>query len=200
MPIRSGLPQHVVDEVIKSIPIEFRTTGHINQALNSRLRVLVPRTRVTTLTLIEMYTREHKTLREIASKVGLSAAAIGKRLKKAGITSKDGEWVTRICGFCGVDIKLTRSKTRNTIESYCSTDCYHASREHIGYKPWRRGQRLARAIVGQYFKLEVGNIVTHIDGDYRNNNINNLRVYANYNKKHALAIWDGSVSCGVHTV
>jgi hypothetical protein len=205
MPVRTGLPQHVVDEIVKSIPIEYRTVGEINATIDSRLNQLIPRARrlgVTTLTLVELYSKQHLTLREIATKVGMSAQAICKRLRRAGVKATDGTWVTRDCEFCGKSIQVRRGVARRSIASYCNTECYYASRENLNYKPWRQGQRLARALVAQYFKLEPEHVVDHRDGDERNNNITNLRVYASqsdhmkmhHGKSVVVPLWDGSES------
>lgn len=151
--------------------------------------------------IISLYTQEHLTIRQIAKLAEVSHTYIWKILQNYGVKAIDGERVNTSCAFCGKTITRLRCKTRNNYKSYCNQDCYIASLENPGYKPWREGQRLARAIVGQYFKLSPENIVHHEDGDNRNNDRNNLKAFRNQSehlKYHRLGknvnpIWDGSL-------
>jgi len=157
--------------------------------------------KLATQDVVVMYTQQHLTLREIATLVGMSHTAIAKRLKSAGVTAHDGQWLTLPCGFCGSLVERRRSQSLNHKEVYCNTECYYASRESPGYKPWRQGQRIARAIVAQYFKLEPQHVVDHRDGNNRNNDRNNLRVYASqsdhikmhHGKTPVEPLWDGAI-------
>ena len=148
----------------------------------------------------QMYTVQHLTGEEIARIYGVTRQAVYKRLKALGIKSIDGEWVKTNCSFCGSEITKRRKQWRKNTNNYCSMECYSASLENPGYKPWRHGQRLARAIVGQYYKLLYNNVIHHEDGDSRNNDRLNLRVFANQSdhlkyhrsKVKPIPIWDGS--------
>lgn len=165
----------------------------------------MPKYDVSTQDIVVMYVEKHLTLREIAKLTGMSHVNVSKRLKKAGITAKDGTWVKTNCAFCGKDIEIRRArvKFRNKDGSrrrghFCNLACYIASLENPGYKPWRHGQRLARAIVGQYYILQEGNVVHHVDGDERNNNLDNLMVFKNqaehmrYHRGGKVTpLWDG---------
>ena len=156
--------------------------------------------RIKTQDVVVMYTVRHWTMQQIADQVGMSKAAISKRLKIWGIKIEDGEWVRLTCDFCGKEFRRTRARWRDKIEHFCSTECYYASRENPGYHPWRQGQRLARAIVSQYFKLEQENVIHHKDDDNRNNDRANLLVFFNqsdhmkfhHGKNHVTPIWDGA--------
>ena len=157
--------------------------------------------RLKTQDIVVMYTQQHLTMRQIAKLCGLSAAAVLKRLRSVGITSSQGEWVNTQCGFCGKDLKVRRAKARKNIENYCSTSCYAGSRANPNFHYWRHGTRLARLIVGMYFKLTPEMIVHHKDGDDRNNNLTNLAVFANqsdhmkhhHGKRAVTFIWDGAI-------
>ena len=203
MPIKTGLPQHVVSEIIERIPIEYRSRDEVNAALRRRAASQQPKAKrmsVPTIQLVRMYTEEHKTLDQIGFKVGLTGAAIAKRLKTAGITRQMGEWLTRECGFCGNRIRINRARARCSERNYCNESCHYAALENPGYKPWRQGQRLARAIVSQYFSIPEGAVVHHKDGDDRNNDKANLAVYAgngdhvraHRTSKPVAVLWDGA--------
>ena len=153
--------------------------------------------KVNTEDLVKMYTEDHLTLRKIGSKVGMSAVAVHKRLKKVGVTGDDGEWVTRECAFCGDKIRKHRSLSKRHPRSFCNSACYHASMESPGYKPWRGGQRLARALISKYFKVEPDMVIHFKDGDSRNHDIANLAVskfHEGYQRKIEY-IWEGD-KCG----
>lgn len=202
MALRTGLPQHIVEELIELIPQEQRTPAEINAAIDSYIsthRKRSGRMRVTTIALMEMYQRDHRTLREIGVKVGLSPQSVAKRLRRAGIESSAGTWISRRCGFCGSDLRRTRGRARRSEKSYCNPRCYGAAWSSPSSFEWRHGTRLARAIVEKYFPLSSGMIVDHKDGDERNNDRVNLRVFANQSdhmRSHHGAkvpvLWDGS--------
>jgi len=158
------------------------------------------RNRVTkTQDMVLFYTIQHWTMQQIGDHFGMSRAAVSKRLKKWGIRISEGEWVNLECEFCGKAFQITRARWRNSIKHFCSQPCYMAALENPGYHPWRAGQRLARAIVSQYFTLQEENVTHHKDGDNRNNDRSNLAVYksqSDHMKYHrggkALPVWDGA--------
>lgn len=150
-----------------------------------------------------LYTVQHLSCARISPVVGICRQEVWKILKDEGVNTRKGEGgATRIkydCDFCGNESQTFRAKWRNSAKHYCSQECYFAALENLGYHPWRQGQRLARAIVSQYFKLQKGNTVHHKDGDNRNNDRSNLAVYksqADHMKYHrgggVQPIWDGA--------
>lgn len=156
---------------------------------------------VKTQDLVVMFTVQHLTLREIADKYKgrITHVGIAKRLRAAGIEAKQGTWAREPCAFCGSEFEVSRSKWKRSEKHYCSQACYLATRENPNYIPWRYGQMLARAIVGQHFRLEYGMVVHHEDRNCRNNDLSNLRVFQNqsdhskyHHKKNVTPIWDGS--------
>jgi len=156
---------------------------------------------ISTEEIVNLYTIKHLTLREISNHYGnITAMGVQKRLKSAGITSKDGEWAKTHCSFCGKPMEIRRKRWFRNKESFCTTECFYANRENPGYHPWRQGQRLARAIVSQWFRLSPGNIIHHVDGNCRNNDLSNLMVFNNHSehlkhhhgKSKTMPTWDGS--------
>ena len=150
--------------------------------------------------VVSLYTVDHLTMQEIADRFNVTRAAISKRIRKAGITTHAGTWVKAECSFCGSMFEKRRKTWRIRKHHFCRPACYFAYRENPGYKPWRQGQRLARALVSQYFAIPEGAIVHHKDTNQRNNNLDNLAVYLSQsdhlkhhhgNSAHA-PIWDGS--------
>lgn len=147
-----------------------------------------------------MYTQQHLTLRQIAVLVGMSAAGVNKRLKKLGIKYQESAWVLVNCGTCGQQIRRTRSDWRKNIESYCNDECRNVYLSNPEYNQSRSGQRQARAIVSQFFDLQPGHVVHHEDSNDNNNEISNLKVFANnsdhlkyhHGKTVVVPIWDGA--------
>jgi endogenous inhibitor of DNA gyrase (YacG/DUF329 family) len=130
----------------------------------------------------------------------MTHAGVWKRLKAAGIEREAGTWVKVNCSFCGNPTRKHRASWRKTEKPYCNRACYHADLENLGYKPWRHGQRLARALVSQHFTIPEGAIVHHRDGDNRNNDKANLVVLASQGdhlKQHRSSkaveiLWNGA--------
>ena len=160
------------------------------------------RKQLDTQQVVVWYTRHMLTLRQIAELTGVTAPTIAARLRAAGVSAHDGTWIKRACAFCGIEVLVRRARARKTSESFCCQEHYAASRENPDYRPWRTGQRLARAVVSQYFLLLPGHIVHHKDGDNHNNDRANLAVYASHSdhlthhhgKRHVDPIWDGAKS------
>ncbi len=156
--------------------------------------------------VVAMATIQHLSPAQISNLVGISRQRVWKILKKSGVNTSKGPggitWVKCICPFCGKEFEIRRERWRNSEQHFCSKECYYASRENPGYHPWRQGQRLAKAIVSQYFHLEPENIVHHKDGNNRNNDRSNLLVFANHSdhmkfhhgKNHVEPIWDGGAN------
>lgn len=147
----------------------------------------------------ELYTRQHLTCAEIGKITGISRPGVWKRLQAAGITARQGEWVTAQCDHCGNEYELHRKRWRSHIKHFCKAECYHAYLYNPDYKQNRHGQRLAREIVARHFKLEPKNIVHHDDIDCKNNELTNLWVFASQSdhlKYHRTGrpqpIWKGS--------
>jgi hypothetical protein len=158
------------------------------------------RKKIETDILTVWYTQAHLTLRQIATLAGMSHVGVAKRLRSAGITAHDGVWVKLACNYCGKEFERPRCQAKRE-RSYCCEDHYFADLENPGYKPWRQGQRLARAIVSQYTRLDPDEIVHHEDGNCKNNDRKNLRVFANQSdhlkyhrsKDKPSPVWDGSL-------
>ena len=151
--------------------------------------------------VVALYTIQHFTMEEIGKLAGVTRQSIRMVLIKKRISPQQGEWVTFNCDFCGKESKKTRGYWRKRIHNYCSNECYYASIENPGYYQSRQGQRIARAIVNQYFRLEPEHIVHHKDGDTRHNDLINLAVYASHSDHlkathhhngNVKPIWDGA--------
>jgi hypothetical protein len=156
--------------------------------------------KVKTQDVVLMYTVRHLTTEEIGRIVGMTRQSVCKRLKVSGITAGMGTWVETECYYCGNAIKVRRKQWRVRNHVYCGNECYYASLENPNYHQSRQGQRIARAIVNQHFRLDHEMIVHHKDGDTRHNDLSNLSVYTNQSDHlkathhHNLSIkpiWDG---------
>jgi hypothetical protein len=157
------------------------------------------RKQVATQDVVAMYTVQHLSLRQIGQIVGMSAVGVQKRLNTAGVDTSKARRISRLCAFCGVELALMRCQVKRSNKSYCSTDCYVESMRNDNYIPWRHGGRLARVLVSQHFRLPAGAVVHHKDGNQRNNNLDNLAVYASQadhtamhrGKLNVPVLWDG---------
>lgn len=155
---------------------------------------------IKTSDLVDLYTVKHLTLRQIAKLTGMSHTSVMGRLTTAGVATKQGTWVNGHCDFCGAKIRKTRARWRNSQRHFCNSACYYATIENPNFIEWRHGQRLARAIVSQHFKISEDAVVHHKDGNDRNNNLNNLQVLdsqSSHTKFHRTGkltglLWDGS--------
>jgi hypothetical protein len=147
----------------------------------SQRRITSPPQRDTvTPRIIALYCEQHLTVREIGRVVGLSGQAVHRRLQRAGITREQGERIVGPCAYCGVEVNRPRSRGFRREAMYCTAEHYYASRGNPAFRPWRQGGRLARAIVSQHYPLSPVEVVHHVDGDQRHNDLANLEVYASH--------------------
>ena len=159
----------------------------------------MPRSEVKTQRVVVMYTEQHLTLDEIGKLIGMSRQAVLSRLRKAGVSARQGEWVTAVCAYCGESFQVRRKRWRRSHEVFCTAEHYYSSRENPNYSPHRHGQRLARAVVAQFFELQAEHVVHHHDGDNKNNDKANLAAFASqsdhikyhHGKSHVTPLWDG---------
>ena len=149
--------------------------------------------------IVYLFTIEHLTYRQIAARYGMSHAAVGKRLKRAGVSADQGEHVQVKCARCGEPLDRTRARVRKALRMYCSKECYFATRENPAFIEWRHGGHIARALVAKHFALEREHIVHHKNTNQRDNALGNLQVFASQSDHSAhhhgrsrRALWDGA--------
>lgn len=148
--------------------------------------------------VVSMYVRQHLTLRQIGTIIGMTATGVMKALRRAGVTAEQGEHVLVTCAQCGQEFTKTRSTWKGRIAHYCTQQCYAAALLNPAYKPNPYGQLQARKVVSVLFSLYPGHVVHHHDGDCSHNDPSNLAVFA-CNADHVSyhrggggkMIWDG---------
>lgn len=150
--------------------------------------------------VVALYTQSHLTMAEIGQLCGVSRAAVHKLLRKLEVPASASEHATAVCAYCGESFDMARKRWRSTMQRFCCAEHYYASLNK-SYRPWRQGQRLARAIVCQHFALTPDHVVHHRDGDNRNNDRANLLVYASqadhmaaHRGKKIRPLWDGATT------
>jgi hypothetical protein len=128
-------------------------------------------------TLEVLYVDKVMGVQAIADLYGKTRQRIWQLLKEYGIHQ---EVRTEKCLYCGVEFKVNRARIRNGGGKYCSDDHYFThKREAGGYEPSRQGQRLSVKAIEDWlgFKLPVGFIVHHEDGNQGNTELTNLFVF-----------------------
>jgi len=153
---------------------------------------------VNTDQMVTLYIEQHLTCAEIGRIFGMSRVAVWKRLQWAGISAQQGEHVKVKCDHCAGEYDLTRARWRASRKHFCSDQCYYAALYNPNYHFHRHGLRLARKVVSEHFDLSDSNIVHHVDGNNRHNELSNLWVFSNQSEHmrfhrggNALPIWRG---------
>jgi hypothetical protein len=126
--------------------------------------------------LIDLYKGQRLTLRQIGKKYKVSHQNIHQRLKRLGI-ARNSLRVQVNCNTCGKSKEITYARSKKQENHYCNMDCLAMSKEKGHHKIWRREQRVSRVEVGKYFKLSGDHVIDYLDGNNKNNDINNLVVY-----------------------
>lgn len=150
----------------------------MNKDLNSRVDEIA-----------KLFYEEYLSLRQIATKLNVSAVAIQKVLKKNGYdTSKENLKFKTNCKTCGNELIRIRSRIKKVqMGSFCDLTCYHIYLEEISIgKISRYGQMQSRLFLYDILgELPEGSIVHHIDGNDDNTDISNLMLLASH-KDHLM--------------
>jgi len=163
-----------------------------------------PRARLTDkqkVDIVHAYEVDLESMVDIAKRYSVSRQCIYKVLKRAGVdTSKRRLPVS--CEVCGSITYKPKCQIRARKHMFCSADCYHAwlqaGAAGVSTSDQRKGSRLARAKVSEYFTLQPGHIVHHENHNPLDNRLENLRVFAcqgdhiRYHRGFDVdPIWDG---------
>ena len=119
---------------------------------------------------------------------------------RAGGPLPPAELVPLACSHCDTPMGQRRVSWGLDSRVFCGQRCYYAYRRNPKFIQSRHGTRKARALVAKVFALRPEHVVDHRDGDERNNNIGNLRVYASqsdhmkmhHGKSCVDPLWDGA--------
>jgi len=130
--------------------------------------------------IIQSY-REFTPMTQIAKQYNVTRQRIWQILKQAGINTSKNGGVKVTCDFCGTTFQKPRCQVRKRLHCFCSVDCYYnwLEKRKSNYEPWRHGMRIARKTVSKYFNLKDHHIVHHEDGDNKNNELWNLKIFEN---------------------
>jgi len=133
--------------------------------------------------IIEAYTIKLVPMIAIAKCHGFTRQGIYKILHKAGVDTSNKGGMIVSCSACGKEIVRPRAQVRKAKHIYCSVACYadfiSASNHKFGPSVRRMGNKHGRKVMANFFPLQDGHIVHHIDGNVLNNDINNLMVFRN---------------------
>ncbi len=132
------------------------------------------------------YTEGLARMTELGEEYGMSRNSVYKLLKRMGTDTSKEQRVLLTCAACGAQVPRRRGKARATHNTFCDRDCWriwHA----INYTGIisRYHNRRAREIVAGLTKIPDGGVVHHINGDPRENRIDNLVVLAS-SRDHVL--------------
>lgn len=167
--------------------------------------IMRKRARLTTkqkVYIIEAYQNQLTPMIILAEKYGITRQGIYKILKQAGVDTKKTQ-IPVSCSTCGEQIYRTKARIRKQLNQFCNMDCYSAFIS--GGKPkWHwmsetgNSSRIARSVVNQYFALQGDQIVHHENHNRFDNQLANLRVFANQGdhiRHHrgfdVTPLWDG---------
>lgn len=117
-------------------------------------------------------------LQMIADQFNVSRQSIKKYLNRYGYdTSKARAHIKTTCERCSIEFIRVRSKVRNSVKQFCSTQCYKQHLHNPAYIQNRTGQRNARRVASTHYSLDETHIVHHKDGNTTNNDPANLMVF-----------------------
>lgn len=139
-------------------------------------------------------------IKSLQHEAGISRTAIYDILKRGGVDKTRREVLVLTCKFCDEVYNKPKSHIKGKNAGYCSVQCFHADRSISGEYSKSGGcisrvnqslrdvapctdrvlgRLAAKALLSAGIVLNTGEVVHHIDGDRRNFNIDNLRVFKN---------------------
>jgi hypothetical protein len=128
----------------------------VDAAVPQAMRIRHPD--ISTQDIVEAIGKRHLTQREAGFEFGMSAAAIGKRLRHAGVPARIRTHVKRRCSWCRELIEVRRCKGSRV---YCNRHCYFATRENPIYCKFRQGGHATKAVIIKHFQLEHHHVIRH---------------------------------------
>ena len=149
--------------------------------------------------IIKAYENELVPVKKLSEKYNVTRQAIYKVLKQSGIdTSK--RLIQVSCTACGAVLDRHKARIRKQKNHFCDYECYYAFLNAGNpYIQNRHGQRTARRVVSEYFELQEGHVVHHIDNNNYHNLPSNLMVFTtqgDHIRHHrgfdVEPLWDGS--------
>ena len=136
--------------------------------------------------IIRAYETDLIPMQVLAKQHGVTRQGIFKMLVQAGVNTHKGpegaSQITFSCTVCGKEGMMTRGRFRKSKHVFCGEPCYFAWLKHGNGNPLvmhRNSSRQARAIISDHFALRPSNIVHHEDRNQYNNELSNLKVFAN---------------------
>lgn len=118
---------------------------------------------------------------ELSKRFNVTRQRIYDVLKEFGVDTSKHK-ITVSCSCCKKEFHTHKCRLRNKKRIFCSMDCYYSWIGEQSGNPYygsRQGQRIARAIVSQFFELGKEHVVHHLDKNCLNNDPSNLIVFAN---------------------
>ena len=145
---------------------------------------------------IELWQVDLYSLGMIGEFFGITRQAVKAYLNRRGISTSDLKKVEVNCHFCKEPVMKYRSHIRNARYPYCSLPCYHEQLARLDYTEQRDTQRDARRSLHGLYMPTYLNAIHFIDGDFKNNDPNNLIVFENHGARRR---WEraGEIKSGV---
>lgn len=129
--------------------------------------------------IINAWQHNELSMADLGKRYSMSRQGIYKILRKAGCDVKKHRLHVS-CNTCGKPVLRTRKQLRTRKHIFCNIECWRAWFKAISqYDNHSYGSRVAREKVRQYFDLQKGNIVHHLNGHGLDNALDNLVVLAN---------------------
>lgn len=125
---------------------------------------------------IELWQVDHYSLGMIGEFYGVSRPAVKKYLNRRGIPTAV-EKIPVPCYLCKRIVYKHRSHIRNTRHQFCCLPCYYETLAQLDYTEDRDSQRNARKALYGLFRPTHLNSIHFIDGNPKNDDVNNIIVF-----------------------
>ncbi len=132
--------------------------------------------------IVNAFSNQLESMVSIGKRYGVTRQTIHRVLSLSGVPIGESGKMAVTCAACGAGVVRYRSRIRKNKNHFCNMDCYSDYLEAGNGNPYiqnRQGQRIGRAIVSNYYDLQPGQIVHHVDRNTLNNLPKNLMVFAN---------------------
>lgn len=148
---------------------------------------------------IDLWHKDMYSLQMIGDYFGVTRQAVKKYLNKQGVdTSKAATAREVVCDYCGKAFKKPRAYARARRKNYCCPEHYYAVLANPDYVNSTWGRRKSRDMVRRCgFLLAPEHVVHHKDSNQKNDDSNNLLVFASnadHMRWHRLGGPDSGVS------
>ena len=121
--------------------------------------------------------RDGHPMLEIAARFGVSLRTVRNLVRAVGLPPRGSKALERTCRNCGKRFNMRPSQAVRSLEVHCGWACYRARMKCLDFQSRRVRSVRLRRLIAEFFPIQEGDFVHHLDGNPGNNDLSNIAVF-----------------------